>query len=267
MKKILCILLSIWMVLAFVGCDPNNGNDIDTSSDTESDTMKDTNTETEGVGTLESEMGTGTKDPTRPDYSLITVDGNHYLVFDNVLNHTYTYPPQEAWVMFDSITEWKDHVTKGTLSDYAKAIIVVAFEKNDIGFKICNFNNLFVPVLPEDVVSSTVRWWSESYSFYIEVDETAYGYITCYTEEQYQLACDSSSNSHLYQTQYTLQSGNKMFTVYEGSNSNGEIEYMRMNCIEGDLYYSITLSNLTEKPSEEWLLSFGLTPYVENPTE
>ncbi len=39
---------------------------------------------------------------------------------------------------------------------------------------------------------------------------------------------------------------------------------VRLYCDEGDKFWSTSLFGFTEDPTDEWLMQFGLTPYVEN---
>ena len=42
---------------------------------------------------------------------------------------------------------------------------------------------------------------------------------------------------------------------------------MRIIGEENGVYFWYNLGNMSERPSAEWLMSFGVTPYVETETE
>jgi len=250
MKKILCILLSIWMVLAFVGCDPNNGNDIDTSSDTESDTETESDSESEVVD-LDSK-----------DYSVVQIEGDYYIEFEDPSKYTQVYGMLDAGVSFSSVDEFYHTVTEGSLSSYAKAILVNVHLKEDTRVKICNLDSLYIPVLPENASVSGFYWTAELYSFFVDLGEEASANVLYLSEEYFNLRCPKES-----EISYVLQEGSKTVRVCEKLDADGNPARIELYCSDGELFYQVSLSGLAEKPTENWLLSFGLTPYVAEPME
>lgn len=91
----------------------------------------------------------------------------------------------------------------------------------------------------------------------------------------------ANSYGQLSISHYTLRSGGK--TLYVDETWAGPCPYVEENCDEASsgacimnirilgeengVYFWYSLGEMSERPSAEWLLSFGLTPYVETETE
>ena len=85
-----------------------------------------------------------------------------------------------------------------------------------------------------------------------------------------------SSITSLKKVRYTLIERNKTFVVdklYHLASSNPYVQTsetipqrIQICCVENDEYYVVRLYELTEDPSDSWLLDFGLTKYVEGNT-
>ena len=80
---------------------------------------------------------------------------------------------------------------------------------------------------------------------------------------------------------YTIRSGGKTLHIKETwagpcpyveencdeASSGGHIMTMKIYGEENGVYFWYNLGNMSERPSAEWLMSFGLKPYVETETE
>ena len=107
------------------------------------------------------------------DYSIIKNDDGYSIIFENSEKYKVSddmLACMIATIDFPSMKEFKDSVTKGLLTDSQKQIIANTFPKNKDGsIKCCDFNNLYVPTLPDGCAVNAVGWGGgESYSFYID---------------------------------------------------------------------------------------------------
>lgn len=221
------------------------------------------------------------------DYELIEQDGEYYIVFDDMT--LYDVPNDIGNVKFESFAEFKDTVTNGKLTAWQKRIIVTEFEKNDIGIRICDFNNLLEPHMPNDCKTSWVYWAGESYSFSISSSSGVFGFITKYPQSTYDkifnreveevfnnttikvketYETDDGKKVTVYITPtgslryiiYTIAYGEKNIVVKEEywSSPNTVPTDIEMYCTESNAYYVVNLHGFVEKPSDEWLYEFGM---------
>lgn len=124
------------------------------------------------------------------DYYIVIYKRQHYIVFEDQSKYEakHNMGVQLQSIEFDyinSVEEFKNIVLQGKLSDYEKRIIVQSFPKDDIGIKICDFNNLFEPVLPENVTVKSVCWSGIEYSYRINIENGVSGFIHYYSKETF----------------------------------------------------------------------------------
>lgn len=199
-------------------------------------------------------------------------------------------------VEFTSITEMKQAIEPGHFSEYELDIIQSKFEKNSRGeIKICNTDKLYDVTLPDDVETRVIEWFGDSYIFLIGencslnfTDQS--GYDECAKQNNIESGKSKiisvetiedrnarvvTYESYLSATPrkmvtYSVASGGKTITVAERYNLNESdtvpfsINFWG-NC--DGAYFTGYIYELTERPSFEWVTSFGLTPYVETETE
>ena len=240
------------------------------------------------------------------DYTLIKNENGCYLTFDDISKYqsNSNSSMEVANVEFSSIKEFKDRVTKGLLTNGEKNI-VADFSKYDNGYiKMCDFNNLYEPMLPQGSTIPRVLWEADSYSFEICRENIYYGYLLIMTKEGYTRIYENEYENALnkdtititkteeidgkciiyYKTsaasirleRYTLYSGDKTIIVdkkfvLEGHPLLNPSETVpiniRMYCNEGNKYYIVNIDTVYEDPTDGWLLEFGLKPYIENDHE
>lgn len=284
MKKSIILAIIALVLLVCVSCGQGLANDTDTTDNN----MQDTNDLTDSAqARIDTE-----------EYSIIEKNGKHYIVFTNYDNYGDS---DVATVDFDTIKEFKDSVTKGELADYEKATIVTAFKRDENGILSCNFNKLYEPVLPLGGTVTSVSWAGDCYSFCVEFSNVAWGFVNYYSAEAYNeiyqrnyenyfnkdtITVTSTEqidngqkvvtyyNGHFMNVRYTLQNGTKTVVVdkmYELNNENETIatsssvpQRIALYCIDGEVYYGIDLHNLSEAPSDEWLMQFGMAQYGNN---
>ena len=230
------------------------------------------------------------------DYTLIKNENGCYLTFDDISkyqNNSSSGSSVLGEIIFGSVKEFKDTVTKGLLTDWQKEI-VARFENVGDNIQTCDFNNLYEPKLPQGSNAKEVYWNGTAYSYLVMMSDQSFGYVRCYTKEMYDEIFQSkyedffnqdtitvtgtevidgkeityyktSTGVSSYNERYTLTNGNKTVTVDKiFYSSDDTLNRVTLYCTDGSLHYTVTLHKLTEKPTDEWLLQFGLKPYIEN---
>lgn len=232
------------------------------------------------------------------DYTLIKNENGCYLTFDDISKYQNSSNGSMVAgdIIFGSVKEFKDTVTKGLLTDWQKEI-VVRFENVGDNIQTCDFNNLYEPKLPQGSNAKEVYWNGTAYSYLVMMSDQSFGYVHCYTKEMYDEKFQSkfqnffnqdtitvtgtevidgkeityyktSTGVSSYNERYTLTNGNKTVTVDKiFYSSDDTLNRVTLYCTDGFLHYTVTLHKLTENPTDEWLLEFGLKPYIENDHE
>ena len=232
------------------------------------------------------------------DYTLIKNENGCYLTFDDISkyqNNSSNGSSVLGEIIFGSVKEFKDTVTKGLLTDWQKEI-VSRFENVGDNIQTCDFNNLYEPKLPQGSNAKEVYWNGTAYSYLVMMSDQSFGYVRCYTKEMYDEIFQSkyedffnqdtitvtgtevidgkeityyktSTGVSSYNERYTLTNGNKTVTVDKIFYSSNMLNRVTLYCTDGFLHYTVTLHKLTEDPTDEWLLEFGLKPYIENDHE
>ncbi|MBE6619405.1 MAG: hypothetical protein E7626_06485 [Ruminococcaceae bacterium] len=211
---------------------------------------------------------------------------------------------EEPSLEFSSVEEFYNTVFCDKLSEEQKAV-VNKFSKDDSGnIRLCDLNNLYVPILPSNTHISYISWSGRDYSFSIEVENGSIGWVDycTYVREVYdrylqefdetlktdgvsvseQLYLDDGMGGTKIETYYTTSTSsmkNIRYSLTEGKrtiviektfcfeNKFGEFTSedipvsVKMYCTENDQYYITRFYTLTEDPTIEWLLEFGLTKY------
>lgn len=244
------------------------------------------------------------------DYTLIRNNNKFALAFDNF--DVYRENSDDcalATVEFPNMKEFKDTVTKGLLTDSQKRI-VAGFPKNNDGTIItCDFNNLHVPEVPDDIAVGTVDWRGADYYFGLHSDDGAFGWLVCFPEYLYDSIFQSdylnsfdnsmitvtksevledgtqeifytTSNGQLKNIRYSFTDNGKTIFVdkqfiLQLDNSNYDLslfglkvsstvpECIYLYGISEEGYYTVSLYNLTNDPTDEWLANFGLRQYID----
>ncbi len=231
------------------------------------------------------------------DYSLIERDGIHYLVFDDRSIYSNS-TSQVAGIYFASMAEFKDLVTNGKLSRSQKCVIAGAFYgqgHDENGIVICDFDRLYAPILPEGTYVHHVTWGGNrgGDSYYVEFEnDSDYGYVCFYysqedylqefnfrytnmgrsfttTIERTEQLEDRNATAIYYdgvqkRIRYTLDNDGQEMIVdeyYYGTN----FKRITVYCPNAEIPYFIHIDTPSSRPSVEWLLEFGVEPYVDTP--
>ncbi len=144
---------------------------------------------TDSQVTSHSTDNQGIPGPTeRKDYVFISENGKHYITFENISSYEEDVQGAvEAGVYFKDIHTLKNTVLNGTLT-IAEKKIVSRFSKDEKGnIKTCDFNNLYIPILPEGEFGK-VYWTGEDYYFPLSLKEDLQGTVICYAKDSYDSA-------------------------------------------------------------------------------
>lgn len=202
-------------------------------------------------------------------------------------------------VCFGSVKEMKEAIRKGKFSDEAIQTITRYFQRNPAGdVKTCNINQLYEAALPSDLSVTKVSWYGETYSFSIEGGGIT-GYMTCGDQALYDdsqekgmgflsnediiidsqtTVADRNATEYRYTSAYgvdvkiivyTADIDGKNITILESYHSHESTvpQSVRIWGMHDSKAFYCFVTNFTERPSYEWVTSFGLKPYVETETE
>ncbi|MBE6639790.1 MAG: hypothetical protein E7616_10185 [Ruminococcaceae bacterium] len=237
---------------------------------------------------------------TNAGYEIEMINGEYYVVFEEEKYKNNVNASQvEPYLTFSSVSEMKDKVLNGKLTE-EEIKTMSTFSKDETGrVKVCNFEKLYIPSLPEDVVfTGQIVWAGETYYPSLKSDSCGVHTFAVQTKELYDYklkdTIDKIHNNKLVTITETIQTEERNAMVYLHTTSAGEfkrVEYKittdkgaifvaenyRLETIYtteqisetipyrvelhgnlGDHYFYCSISNPTERPSVEWLSSFGL---------
>ncbi len=289
-KLILFMVFTLLFCLTFSSCSTNI-----TSNTSENQSTVGINEEQSEIEDNKQPSTEETEKLQKNDYSITERNGKYYIVFDDVSLYESGEDSEVASLDFKSIKQFKDTVTKGLLSDLDKHTIATAFPKNENGFKMCDFDKLYTPILPLGSVINGVSWLGESYSFSINVDDKVFGVIHCYSREHYDAIYQSEYDNYFEKDTITVSKeetvDGKTITYYftsvaklmqirysstfEGTkyaidktyrletNNEYSLTNVTMYCVDGEKTYVVDLFGFDEEPNDSWLFEFGLVEYVD----
>lgn len=240
------------------------------------------------------------------NYSAVGNNGNYYISFKDSLEESED-SEAIPYLTFSSIKEFKDTVLGGKLTEQQIRTINSFAKNEAGEILTCNLNNLQTPKLPKGVSASNVNWGGQFYYFSLSANDGASGTLGDFTYNKdaynnylsdYEKVLNSDNitisktelldgdKTVIYysnlagsfkRVRYSLYDGNK--TLIIDKEFVLQINHSLLNvsetvpsrvslyCVDGEKSYIIRLYDLTEDPSDEWLLDFGLTKYVETETE
>ena len=179
-KSIVAILVLLSMSICCFGCGEKVQTKSETSkpSETSRETRRDYN-----------------KNPPSEKYTVEEINGQHYIFIEDVEYYENVDTDWHFCSFFDSVQDFVGKITAGKpLGHSAYIDIAKHFEKDDIGVKICDPNNLYVPILPDNMAEVMFSWEGESYMYAIyglekQADRNAdglIGYIYYHTKEAWE---------------------------------------------------------------------------------
>ena len=201
-------------------------------------------------------------------------------------------------VMFDSVEEMKNDIESLNFTE-EELEAIETFDRDDEGrIMICDLDQLYQPVFPSDLPEYRVVWKGVNYGFLfgyvndpnrIEFELTSQEYYERevgnlldednYAEMTPQIEEDRDATVYYYtatvyqdgvhtdverkQVLYTYNKDGNTFYVYEYYDvaSNPAPKYIDVYGAVADKFVHLHVSNLTVRPSIEWLSSFGLEEF------
>lgn len=263
MKRYICILLAI-LLLTLSGCS-------------------------RGVEVLSNDQ-----------YSIMEEDGQHYMKLHKAVSvtsgSTSAGTAQAPYVIkFSSLEEMKNAITEGTFTEEQLAHMQANFPSNKRGnVLLCNVNKLYSATVPAGIDVGPIHWYGDNYKFIIS-EEANISFCDKEAHDEFAKACDIESGKAKIISVTTIEdrnakvvtfenlagaprkmvtynhtSGGKTITVAEQYNldESETVPYSISfwgNC--DGAYFTGYMYGFTERPSYEWVTSFGLKPYVETETE
>ena len=237
--------------------------DIDTESSEESietTSFTETVNTPETMESIETEQG-GNRDPEKIPYTytIKKVDGKWYMDFNSYVTST---PPQNGDLAdrnftFSSFDElYNTLIVDKNFTQNDMVYFIDTYYKTENGIEIINFDELYVPILPSGLDITDVRWFPTAYIAYVfdRTSNTSRGQITPISaktfDDAYYDAVDFTEN------EYFLIEGDKMVVVKKRQINTGIDIYLYVK--HGDQYCLVQLFDLTEAPTDEFFLKFGL---------
>jgi len=244
-KRFMSVILIAMMLLSFFTACQYQGAGGETS---ESDSSS------------EPDETTGSPKPTTSDYTIQRINGNCYIVFDDISAYKIQ-PPEDGTCIyvlpgleFSSVKELKelsDKVTQRKLDEDDKRHIANYFGKDENGIPICDFDQLLVPQLPEGYEllggvwegrlyylcsesqsQGTATFYSYSAKAYEDIFQRKYtnAFDEAFRKEHPELREERLTDRNAVQfsykngrnIRYTLSAGDKTFAVDEIYSSNAD---------------------------------------------
>ena len=220
------------------------------------------------------------------DYRIEKIGEDYYLIFDDAEKYLPSgdifYASAEE--SFGTAAEIRDKVLNGKLSDYEKRYIGKFFVKDDIGYKIPDFYNMFAPVVPAGSKISEAVWWhNDSYSYHFSNSKAGDGYVNFMTAADFEQSLNALPDNVTDRSQTdgkTVISYEKNGKEYrlervsytEGSKlvwidriyKNNEFDDILVYISDGNARCKVGFNKLGRNVSDKMLLDFGVTDNIEN---
>ncbi len=203
-------------------------------------------------------------------------------------------------IYFDSMADLATGFRESKLDEYRSIVLQAAFTKTEKGYQICDLNHLYDAALPEGAYVSSVALHSTTYDFFVRGELFKSGwisYVDDWTTSKDRMYDWSKGATITRDEEPTFDgvpcriveyynSAETYRDIFIETEQNGKTVYMvlrylledqrpfpervsdtapwnvRMYCEDNGVFYEVSLKELTETPTYEWLAAFGLTPYV-----
>lgn len=260
-NRILAMILAIVCIFSVIGCSPK----------AQSPTEKPSESATESNSNI----------PLSPGYAIeLADDGTYYVIFDDPEYYKKQISDHIPPFFGESLNEIEEKLINNELTTDDK--LRLAYDGGeDRRIKVCNFSEMYVPILPDDVICYGVSMgdggefceyyisrtdWNKEDSEYVGYSPWGMRMQFCSAEGfqkvyDYALKSVTSPPMYDYSGSYTLESSTKKVDVfYYGT----EEEYnMFMFFLEENVRYIAYVSaDQWELPPDEWILSIGCEKYV-----
>ena len=190
------------------------------------------------------------------DYTLIGKNNEFFVVFDdiNIYQSQGSGSQVSGTVDFPTMKDFKNSVTKGLLTDSQKRL-VADFPKNSAGaIMTCDFENLYVPMLPKNGVIKVVTWRGQTCSFGAALNNEVFATIRHLTKDSFDSKYQEDylgyfDNDYITVTKTQTLDGGKIATYY--TTSTGEFMNVR---------YTMTVGTKVITVDKEFILQLHRTP-------
>ena len=202
---------------------------------------------------------------------------------------------------YKSLGDMKRVIENGSFSAAEQKNIQKFFGNSSALVNVCNIYALSDAKLPNNAASSTVHWYGSTYSIDIDAGDV-YGMVNITSKElvEWEEECwgnrTSANRSISIISEETEADRNASVIVFDAVTVGERWKEIRYNysakdtkmvilerylCSDSETspqaiymwgqsngeYFTVYLYGFTERPSYEWVTSFGLKPYVETETE
>ena len=185
------------------------------------------------------------------DANIVNSTGNQLYSFKTVNDHNYLSINSKdidddaknelADLSFDSFEQFIDTVVNQKLEDWQLKVIETAFDADENGVKICDFSNLFIPVVPDRLKCTEVTWSGEQYAFLYEGEHNETAVIEICTAEFFNNQLDTEFHNFFDKKTITLTDTNEydQKTEYYYSTSKGDLKKIRYSFVADDRSYTV----------------------------
>lgn len=112
-----------------------------------------------------------------PPREIICVDGKYYLEFPDELEKPIGCGMQK-YIYYSSMDEFYSKVTSLDFSEKEVSRMRNNFSHNDIGIYLCDMNNLYQPILPDDCTVENIAWTGNQYYVVWSSDKIIEGHFS-----------------------------------------------------------------------------------------
>lgn len=290
-KNLICLILCVCAVFSLASCQFLKFDFDNTDGETEQIEIPTNNDYT--ILSKDGKCYLAFNDPTpyenyEPDRCIVITE-----------TESYDSPSEmKAAIMGGNMDSYRKYYFSKALSAYSEEIFIN--NKKYTAIEIADLYNLYTPAVPDDIKleSEEVGWGNYYYSYALKKNgaitvsafnvcshryffDTYYAkYVkilsdTTYQNTKYETGYEEDRNATVFYSVegeqlkklhvvYALETGYKALTVIENyTNSAAVPSSVEILGYDKYHYFYANAYGFSERPTEEWLLSFGLTPYTE----
>ncbi len=235
-------------------------------------------------------------------YRMKEIDGKCYIVFmdEYMASDEDRKACQLIEIYFDSMEDMVQAFVNNNLTPDRELIVQARFPKTENGIALWRTDRLYNVTLPDGVEVSSMALHGETYDYFVKGEMIKSGWVSCiedWTLDKARMYDWSKGATVTREEESTFDgvpcriveyynSAETYRDIFIETEQNGKMVYMvlrylledkrpfpervsntapwtvKIFCEDNGVYYFVSLKELTETPTYEWLSSFGLTPYV-----
>ena len=182
MKKLIALILVVFMTLTVIGCSDENANSSVNSESNLSNNTESSNT----TGSLKHSVTTTINDTVKCELEVI--DGQYYLLnFGKDISNIIGSGMPATDIAFKSIDEFVNTIKGGNFTRGQYNTMVNHFKKDGSGrIKICNPNKIYEPIAPDKAYVAGVNWTGEKYSCDVQTLDAWWALFIIHTKETFE---------------------------------------------------------------------------------